>query len=562
MTQQPRKPTFMLLKHFITTYPARSAVVLASLLISGIVEIIGISALLPLLNVILEKDSTDPNILSHITTRLFDTIGIEPNFSNLLALIVVTISLKAFITYQAMKMVAYAAADITHDLRVNLMQALLSAKWQYYSTLPIGKSANAISTEAESAGHFYTLSGKTIASCIQTSIYTIIAFLVDWRVSLAAVIFGAVGAFLLKFLVRIARDAGGEYTDALNILLGRLTESLSGAKPLKAMGQEHKFTALLKKDTQLINVARKKTATSALSLHAFQEPMLVILISIGLFVMFHYTNYPITELLLIAFLFHRLIGYANQIQASYQKTTTFEAAASSILQATEIAKENAELMTGNHKVELKDKISLNNLTLAYADNVICENLNDHIPANKFTAIFGPSGVGKSTLLDATLGLMAPSGGSVEIDGIPLTKIDIQNWRQSIGYVPQETYLFHDTILQNITLGDKDITEENAKKALEKASAWEFVSEFNDGLHHIVGERGGKLSGGQKQRIALARALARNPKLLILDEATSGLDKESEEAILDALQNMLPDITIIAISHDPKILDLADHVIKM
>jgi len=566
MTQQPHntssRATFTLIRYFISVYPLRCVAVLVALIIAGTIEIIGISALLPLLNLILEKDNANPNILTQMTQTLFDVINITPSFTNLLFVIVIAISAKAFITFQAMRIVAYAAADITRDFRIDLINSLLKAKWQYYSLLPVGKSANAISAEAESTGQFYILIGKAFSSFVQASLYILIALLVDWKFSLLAIVLGGLGAFLLKFLIRHTRIAAQEYTGSLKSLLGRLTESLSGAKALKAMGQEGRFTDLLNSDTQNINLARKKTNVANLALTSIHEPMLVIFIATGLFVMFHFTDYPITGLLLIAFLFHRLIGYVNQVQANYQKTTAFEAAAISILDATKEAKENAETMDGNTPPSFENTITFNDVTLTYGENVICQSFNDTIPAHKITVLFGPSGTGKSTMIDAVLGFINPKQGTVKIDNDNLADLDIKAWRQNIGYVPQETYLFHDTIFKNITLGNPDISEEDAINALKKANAWEFIQNIEDGIHHIVGERGTKLSGGQRQRIALARALATSPKLLILDEATTGLDQQSEDHVFNSIQNMLPDITVIAISHNPNILNLADHVIKL
>ena len=562
MGNNTKTPIFQLLRHFISTYPVRSLVVLTALLTAGFVETLGIGALLPLLNIVLENDTAEPNILTGIIDSVFSALGAEQNLPNLLLVIVATISLKAFINFQAQKMVAYSAADITNDFRINLIKALMQAKWQYYSTLPVGKSSNAVATEAESAGNFYTMAGKTVASAIQALIYISVAFLIDWKISIAAIIIGFVAAFLLKFLVRIAREAGKTYTLALNNLLSRLNESLSGAKALKAMGTEENFILLLKTETQNIQASRKRLAASSLLMTGLQEPLLVILIAIGLYITYTYTSYPISELLLIVFIFYRLIGYANMIQSCYQKTVGLEAAANSILSTTDKALHNVETMTGKIEPSFNDKISFNNITLGYGDNIICSNLTDSIPAQKITAIFGPSGIGKSTLLDAVLGLIIPQKNDVLIDGVPVSEIDIKKWRSQIGYVPQETFLFHDSILNNVTMGDESISEDAVVTALQKANAWEFIEEIEDGIHHIVGERGGKLSGGQKQRIAMARALVRKPKLLILDEATSGLDKESEQSILTALQKMLPDITVIFISHDPEILNIADHVIKL
>ena len=194
-----KKPSAKIFKYFITAYPYRSVVVLFTLLLAGLIETVGIGALLPLLNVIIDT-SAEPasNILTQTTNRIFGTLHLEQNFQNLLCIIVVTIVMKSVIVYYAMKTVAFASTDITKDLRTNLIQSLMRAKWTYYSALPIGQSSTSIATEAENAGHFFMLMGKTIAALTQAIIYAIIAFLVDWKISLFAILFGgSFGSLLL-----------------------------------------------------------------------------------------------------------------------------------------------------------------------------------------------------------------------------------------------------------------------------------------------------------------------------------------------------------------------------
>ena len=170
---------------------------------------------------------------------------------------------------------------------------------------------------------------------------------------------------------------------------------------------------------------------------------------------------------------------------------------------------------------------------------------------------GQSGSGKSTCLDLIIGLLQPQAGRILVDGVPVADLDLRAWRRNIGYVPQETVLLHDTVLNNITLGDPDVGETEAIWALEQAGAWSFVEELPEGVHHMVGERGGKLSGGQRQRIMIARALVHRPKLLILDEATTALDPQSEAAICQTLRDLRGEYTMLAISHQPALLEAAD-----
>lgn len=563
MSINKKQKTPSLFLHFARIYPIRFAIALGALLLAGFVETIGIGALLPLLNLVLENSqANESDILSQAINTVFNAIGLTQNFQNLLLVIVLAISLKSLIIFQALKIVSYIAVDITYDMRRKLIAALLGAQWKYYSVLNIGQSANAIATEADHAGQFCVIIGKTISAAIQASVYVLIAFAVDWKVSLAAIILGGAAAFILKFLVRMARDAGNDMADTLNSLLARLDEALSGAKPIKAMGEEHRYATLLEKDTLGLQGARKKLALSSLLLNLAHEPAVVLFMAIGLFWAFSYANFPLSELFMMGFLFNRLLSQVNLVQNHYQKSALFEGAVSAVIEKTQIAKNNQEDHKGTVQPHFGKAIEIKNLGLAYDKTRVFKDISEQIPAHKFSVIFGPSGSGKSSLLDAILGLTPYQTGCIYIDNTALEKINIKAWRQIIGYVPQETFLFHDTITQNVTLGDDNISEEQVIQALKDANAWDFICKFEDGINHIVGEKGGKLSGGQRQRIAVARALARSPKILILDEATSSLDKASEQSILSTLKEMVPSITIIMISHDPKTLDIADHVIYM
>jgi len=160
------------------------------------------------------------------------------------------------------------------------------------------------------------------------------------------------------------------------------------------------------------------------------------------------------------------------------------------------------------------------------------------------------------------GLLTPHEGTVWIDDIPLTKIDLRAWRKMIGYVPQETLLLHDTVLINVTLGAPELSEQDVERALRDAGAWDFVAEMPDGIHSVVGERGLRLSGGQRQRITIARALVHKPQLLILDEATSALDPISEAEICRSLQELKGKLTILAITHQKALFDAAETVFQL
>jgi ATP-binding cassette subfamily C protein len=161
-----------------------------------------------------------------------------------------------------------------------------------------------------------------------------------------------------------------------------------------------------------------------------------------------------------------------------------------------------------------------------------------------------------------MGLVRPNAGEVYIDGVPLGELDLREWRQLIGYVPQETLMLHDSVAKNVSLGDPNLTPEDIERALRDAGAWEFVSELPGGVECSVGERGMRLSGGQRQRVAIARALIHGAKLLVFDEATTALDPESEAFVLAAIEALRGRATVLAISHQPALTGVADRIYRI
>jgi ATP-binding cassette subfamily C protein len=166
------------------------------------------------------------------------------------------------------------------------------------------------------------------------------------------------------------------------------------------------------------------------------------------------------------------------------------------------------------------------------------------------------------VVDLLIGLLRPDSGRISVDGQPLDTLDLRQWRRSIGYVPQETLLLHDSIAHNVSLGDTELDEAAIERALRSADAWDFVATLPEGIYTSVGERGGKLSGGQRQRIMIARALVHGPKLLILDEATSALDAESAEAVRVTLEHLRGHLTILTITHQELLVGIADRVYRL
>jgi ATP-binding cassette subfamily C protein len=548
---------------FSRAYPAQSALVLGSLVLASLFEGLGLTTLLPLLGSRAgDAAGGTQSGVGGVVARLLGSIGLTPTVGVLLLIVVIGMTLKSVLVLVANRQVGYTVAHVATDLRLGFIRSLLSARWEYYLRQPVGALANSLATEATRGAESYLYGATVIALAIQAVVYSIVALLVSWQATLAALTAGAVFVFLLNRLVHMSRRAGAKQTRLLRSLLARLSDNLQSVKPLKAMAREKFANALLEGDTTKLNHALQKEIFSKEALRALQEPMLAILIATGLYVALVRFGMSLASVMLLAFLLVRVLLYLSRMQREYQKMVTSESAYWSLQSAIDGARKESENPPEGVTPELRRAIRLENVGFRYRDRWVLRNVALTIPAGGITAIVGASGAGKTTVVDLVTALLRPQEGEIWVDDMPLQRVDWRAWRRMIGYVPQETVLLHDTVGNNVTLGDPELTRADVEAALRAAGIWDLVAGLPEGTETVVGERGGKLSGGQRQRVAIARALAHKPRLLILDEATSALDPETEAAICRTLKELRGELTIIAISHQSPLVDVADRVYRM
>jgi ATP-binding cassette, subfamily C, bacterial len=554
------------MKLFVTfsrAYPAQSALVLGALVLASLFEGLGLTTLLPLLSGRAgDAAGGAQSGIGGVVARLLGSVGLTPTVGVLLLIVVVGMMLKSALVLVANRQVGYAVAHVATDLRLGFIRSLLSARWEYYLRQPVGALANSLATEATRGAESYLYGATVIALAIQAVVYSIVALLVSWPATLVALAAGAVFVFLLNRLVHRSRRAGAKQTRLLRSLLARLADNLQSVKPLKTMARENLANALLEGDTTQLNRALQKEIFSKEALRALQEPMLAILIAAGLYVALVRFGMSLASVMMLAFLLVRVLLYLGRMQREYQKMVTCESAYWSLRSAIDAARRESEHPPQGATPVLRQAIRFENVGFQYRDAWVLRNVALTIPAGGITVIVGPSGAGKTTAVDLITALLRPQEGEIWIDDLPLQRVDWRAWRRMIGYVPQDTVLLHDTVRNNVTLGDPELTAVDAEIALRAAGIWDLVCGLPEGLDTVVGERGGKLSGGQRQRVAIARALAHKPRLLILDEATSALDPETEIAICATLEALRGELTIIAISHQSPLVDVADRVYRI
>jgi ATP-binding cassette subfamily C protein len=553
-----------LLITFARSYPLNSALIVVALLLGGLMEGIGLSMLLPLISLTIHnpggaaaKSNAADSMLERMVADGFDFIGMTPTLGMLLIVIIVTVTLKSGLMLLVKKQIGYTVARVATELRLELLHALRVSRWQYFIRQPLGSLANSIATETTRTSKAYMHGVLMTAEFVEALIYGIMAFLVSWKATLISLIAGLVILVALKRFLKRSRRAGRRQTDLRKSLLALLTDTLQSIKPLRAMARENASDHLLEKRNFRLNRALQKQVLNKEFLVAFQEILVTIFLAGGIFVLLTYWQMTLPSVLVLVFLVSRLLKRLNKVQERFQEMIIDESAYWSLQDTLQTVKSEREESSGDRIPELKQAIRLKNINFAYDNQLVLQNVSLIFPKGRLITIVGPSGSGKTTLVDLVTGLLRPVQGEVYIDDAPLAQIDLKRWRRMIGYIPQETILLHDSILSNVTLGDPALSEADVGDALRAAGAWEFVQAMPDSIHSVVGERGGKLSGGQRQRIAIARALVHKPQVLILDEATSGLDPESEAAVCDTLQKLRGELTILAISHQSALVKIAD-----
>jgi len=558
----PPSSTVKIILYLVTAYPWRTVVALGLLLVAGVAEGFGIMTILPVLNISSGEAMNDASGISGMVTGALGLFGLPVRLDILLSIFVTGIVIKNGLTLIAMRHVGHAAAGLAADMRISLTKSLMEARWSYFTSQSTGSLANSMSSEALKGSATYTSMCKMFAEAVQATVYAVIALWVSWYVTLGALIFGVVIFACLSYFVRLMRRMSLIQTKALKSLVSRLTDGIISFKVLKAMGREDSLGPFIEQEAKDIQSAqRREVAAKAASVSA-PEPLLAIFLSIGIFIALNNFNFPFSKFIFMAILFQRTVTRIASFQNFYQNLVRSEAAFFSLKGAIDRATAERENFTGTRPPILQSSISLKDVSFRYGENVVLGGIDLTIPKGKFTAVVGPSGAGKTTIVDLIVGLIRPNSGEVWMDDVPLGDVDFHAWREKIGYVPQETILFHDTLLANVTLDQPGFTVSDAETALKAAGAWGFISGMPEGLYTTAGERGGKLSGGQRQRIAIARALIRGPELLILDEPTTALDPSTEAEICETLRKLSGSVTIFAISHQRAIMESADVVYRI
>lgn len=559
-----KKNKFYFLNYFLFLYPWKSTFIVLALIISGLAEALSFAALIPLLGIAIQNSnqSSNDNSFQEYIHNIFNFFNIEISLGSILFIITLLIIFKSFLSFYSMKEIGYICANIEKDFRKKISNNLLNAKWSYLQNSKTGNFSSAIGLQVQQAANFIRATGLFSAGLIQVFFYSLIVFKISPIVTLSGFLIGLLIILFLSKYVTLAKKSSNTLSKKQGVLLSRLIDSLRGVKSNKAMGLEQRLQNYLNIDIDILEKMRKKIILSSAVLKNFQEPILVLIISISMFFLLSKWMGGIESLLVLILIFYRMSMRLAQSQVYYQQIMTSIPHLSFVLNIIESANNQKEDINSGKSISLIKNIEFKKVHFFYDDLIILDNASFKINSGEFVTIVGASGSGKTTLIDMLLGFNKPKLGNILIDEIDMEQINKKSIRKIIGYLPQETILFNDTIRNNITFGDNTISDEEIYTILKKTNSYEFINNFNNGLEFNVGEHGSKLSGGQKQRIGITRALLQKPSVLILDEPTSALDTNSEQDILRVLNDLKGKITTIAISHQDIFVKAADRKLTL
>ncbi|EIW6755927.1 ATP-binding cassette domain-containing protein [Campylobacter coli] len=393
-------------------------------------------------------------------------------------------------------------------------------------------------------------------------LYTLM-LLVNYKITLFLSLFMIINAFILiKVLSPIVKKAGLKREEAMKNFFEILNINLNNFKLIKLKTKEDGVLNLFKTQSEIFAKANiTNESVSAMPRIYLEGVGFCVLVFIVVFLVFKNQS-DISGILATISIFvlalYRLMPSANRIITSYHDLLYYRSSLDIIYQ---ILKQKEESL-GEEKIDFDKELRLENLSFGYKDKknlFTCLNLS--IKKGKKIAFIGESGCGKSTLVDIIIGLLSPREGRVLVDKNELNMKNVKNYRQKIGYIPQNIYLFNDSIAKNISFGD-EVDEEKLQRVIKQANLEHFVKNLPQGVQTKVGDGGSNLSGGQKQRIAIARALYLDPEILVLDEATSALDTESEARIMDEIYKISKDKTMIIIAHRLSTITRCDSIYRL
>ncbi len=529
--------------------------------LDGLAGSLGIGIIIPLFSLFGNSTIAETDFITRNLRLAFSTLHIPLTAPVLVGVMILLFALKGLGQFYAKYKTEKLASRFEENLRTDLFTKTLAAAWPYLLKQKVGHLERILLFDVGQATSILNQVSNGILVATSLITYTAVAFKISPSITLFTLLFGAILFFFLKPLFFKTRKLAEEIGIIYKYVAHHIGENIIGAKIIKATAHENEVISKARYYFEKLKNARSKTAFYNYSVGQSLEPIGITFIGLLFLRSYQTADFNIASFAVTVYLIQKMFSFIQLAQNNLQGMNglipyieTVVNYRNSLVKAVEPDE--------NHKPFVFDSsLTFQNVTFSYhRGNELLKNVIFTIRKGDIVGIVGSSGSGKTTIVDLLLRLFRPQSGTIKLDGLDIDMVDLQTWRQHIGYVPQDIFLLNDTIENNIRFYDQTISRAQIIAAAKMANIYDFIKSLPNKFQTLAGERGFELSGGQRQRIVLARALARNPDILILDEATSAIDSESEHLIQQAISELKGKVTIIIIAHRLSTITSADQLV--
>lgn len=506
----------------------------------------------------------------YMSYYISDTTALHGPMYTLTIMIGIIISmflLKNLFNYWAMYFITFLRNGVLMDIRNAMYKKTVELPLSFFSEKRKGDVMARISSDVLEIQHSFLSVLELIVREPLTIIFTIITmFTISIDLTLFVFIFIPVSGYIISLVGKSLKRQSDKAQQEQGFFLSIIDETLGGLKVIKGFTSERYFNDKFSTSTERFytlsnKILNRQNLSSPLSEFLGIAVIAVLLWYGGHMVLVEKTLSGAAFIVYMG-LAYNILTPAKAISKASYGVKKGNAAAERVLEILEQENTIESKVDAVHKSKFEDSITIKNLNFAYEEENVLKDFSLTIPKGQTIALVGQSGSGKSTIANLLTRFYDVNDGSISIDGTDIKDVELTSLRQLMGLVTQDSILFNDSIRVNVALGKLDATDEEIIDALKIANAYEFVKDLPNGIHTNIGDSGNKLSGGQKQRLSIARAVLKNPPIMILDEATSALDTESERLVQQALENMMQNRTSVVIAHRLSTIQKADLIVVM
>jgi subfamily B ATP-binding cassette protein MsbA len=572
---------FLRIVRYIKPYTPFAVMNILSNILSVLFSLVSLTMVIPFLSILFKTQ--DP--VNNPPPLSFNANAIKENFYSVISqiieqrgepeallficfLVLITFFFRNLFRYLALYFLTPIRNGIVHDLRMDLHKKIISLPLPFFTEKKKGDLTARLTTDLVEIEWSIMSSLEMICKDpLNIIIYLITLIFISPQLTIFVIILFPITGIIIGIIGKSLKKSSDRGQNQMGKLLAIIDENISGLRIIKAFNAEKHINKNFEKESAeyksiMTKLLRKKDLSSPMSEFLSTIVMVVVMWFGGQLVLNGNGGLSAEEFIGYILIFSQIIPPAKSLTSAYYHIQKGSAAAERIYEILDAENKITDVDTPKYIKLLNNNIEFRNLTFSYENTNVLSDINFKIGKGKMIALVGQSGSGKSTLADLIARFYDIENGEILIDNNNIKEIALADLRSLMGIVSQESILFNDTILNNIRLGKLDATEQEVMEAAKVANAHDFILETENGYNTNIGDRGNKLSGGQKQRLSIARAILKNPQILILDEATSALDTESEKLVQEALENLMHQRTSLVIAHRLSTIQNADEIIVL